>query len=301
MCFSSFIQKFKFKNKSNNNCVKSESFSSNKKFEHNLHNTKSINASNQNVISFKRLFCCKKRRCSVSEVPELELVQKQPILNKQTPELSNNVCQNHDGDHLHANDHELNTVEDTLIELKEIVNCRHADLLQKIKIIPYKQFNNNKVLLQNKENLTELLQNFARKTKLGHFSEKLVITSGVRSSVYYAKDNRLSGKSIALKQISLNIQKDYQSIINEISFLLNKQILHDNILAATECFLVRTFEKQELFIAMEYCNGGCLRQLLTTNLTENQIAYIVKEVLCGLAFLHSNVNIKIFFKFWLIT
>jgi serine/threonine kinase 4 len=50
-------------------------------------------------------------------------------------------------------------------------------------------------------------------------------------------------------------------------------------------------DKEKLWIVMEYCGGGSVSDLIQANgnapLDEEVIAYICKETLAGLAYLHS--------------
>ncbi|CCJ30721.1 unnamed protein product [Pneumocystis jirovecii] len=88
---------------------------------------------------------------------------------------------------------------------------------------------------------------------------------------------------VAIKQINLEHQPKRDLIINEI--LVMKQNKHENIVNYIDSFLF----KDDLWVIMEYMEGGCLTDVLMSNImTESQIATVVKEVLKGLIYLHSK-------------
>ena len=64
------------------------------------------------------------------------------------------------------------------------------------------------------------------------------------------------------------------------------------VLRAVQCQLQGSWrDKEKLWIVMEYCGGGSVSDLIQANgnapLDEEVIAYICKETLAGLAYLHS--------------
>ncbi|KAG5440376.1 hypothetical protein PCK2_000509, partial [Pneumocystis canis] len=83
---------------------------------------------------------------------------------------------------------------------------------------------------------------------------------------------------VAIKQINLEHQPKRDLIINEI--LVMKQNRHENIV---------NYIDSDLWVVMEYMEGGCLTDILMSNImTESQIATVAKEVLKGLVYLHSK-------------
>lgn len=108
------------------------------------------------------------------------------------------------------------------------------------------------------------------------------IGSGTYGDVYKAK--RLSCNDLAaIKVIKLEPGDDFAIIQQEI--LMMKDCRHPNIIAYYGSYLRR----DKLWICMEYCGGGSLQDIyhITGPLTEVQIAYMCKETLHGLAYLHS--------------
>jgi len=108
------------------------------------------------------------------------------------------------------------------------------------------------------------------------------IGSGTYGDVYKAK--RLSsGEHAATKVIKLEQGDDFSIIQQEI--LMMKDCRHPNIVAYFGSYLRR----EKLWICMEYCGGGSLQDIyhITGPLTEKQIAYMSRETLQGLAYLHN--------------
>ncbi|XP_017778036.1 PREDICTED: mitogen-activated protein kinase kinase kinase kinase 5 isoform X3 [Nicrophorus vespilloides] len=107
------------------------------------------------------------------------------------------------------------------------------------------------------------------------------IGSGTYGDVYKAK--RLSTNDLAaIKVIKLEAGDDFQIIQQEI--LMMKDCRHSNIIAYYGSYL----RKDKLWICMEYCGGGSLQDIyhITGPLTEQQIAYMCRETLLGLSYLH---------------
>ncbi|XP_047037644.1 mitogen-activated protein kinase kinase kinase kinase 5 isoform X6 [Helicoverpa armigera] len=109
------------------------------------------------------------------------------------------------------------------------------------------------------------------------------IGSGTYGDVYKAK--RLNGNNelAAIKVIKLEPGDDFAIIQQEI--LMMKDCRHPNIVAYYGSYLRR----DKLWISMEYCGGGSLQDIyhVTGPLTELQIAYMCRETLTGLSYLHS--------------
>ncbi|XP_071449786.1 mitogen-activated protein kinase kinase kinase kinase 5 isoform X2 [Hetaerina americana] len=109
------------------------------------------------------------------------------------------------------------------------------------------------------------------------------IGSGTYGDVYKAK--RISNNDLAaIKVIKLEPGDDFAIIQQEI--LMMKDCRHPNIIAYYGSYLRR----DKLWICMEYCGGGSLQDIyhITGPLTEPQIAYMCRETLYGLAYLHGK-------------
>lgn len=92
-----------------------------------------------------------------------------------------------------------------------------------------------------------------------------------------------TNKCVAIKQMNLEQQPKKDLIINEI--LVMKDSKHKNVVNFMDSYLV----KGDLWVVMEYMEGGSLTDVVTFNLmSEPQIAAVCRETLHGLQFLHSK-------------
>uniref|UniRef100_A0A3B1J5L8 Mitogen-activated protein kinase kinase kinase kinase n=1 Tax=Astyanax mexicanus TaxID=7994 RepID=A0A3B1J5L8_ASTMX len=109
------------------------------------------------------------------------------------------------------------------------------------------------------------------------------VGSGTYGDVYKAR-NISTGELAAVKIIKLEPGDDF-SIIQQEIFMV-KECTHHNIVAYFGSYLCR----EKLWICMEYCGGGSLQDIyhVTGPLSEHQIAYVCRETLQGLGYLHSK-------------
>ncbi|XP_028293452.1 mitogen-activated protein kinase kinase kinase kinase 5 isoform X4 [Gouania willdenowi] len=109
------------------------------------------------------------------------------------------------------------------------------------------------------------------------------VGSGTYGDVYKAR-NIQTGELAAVKIIKLEPGDDF-SIIQQEIFMV-KECMHHNIVAYFGSYLCR----EKLWICMEYCGGGSLQDIyhVTGPLSELQIAYMSRETLQGLGYLHSK-------------
>ncbi|XP_061355650.1 serine/threonine-protein kinase 1 isoform X2 [Gastrolobium bilobum] len=107
---------------------------------------------------------------------------------------------------------------------------------------------------------------------------------GSYGAVYKARDFRTS-EMVAIKVISLSEgEEGYEEIRGEIEML--QQCNHPNVVR----YLGSYQGEEYLWIVMEYCGGGSVADLMNVtdeSLDEGQIAYICREALKGLDYLHS--------------
>ncbi|MEQ2294081.1 Mitogen-activated protein kinase kinase kinase kinase 5, partial [Ameca splendens] len=94
--------------------------------------------------------------------------------------------------------------------------------------------------------------------------------------------NIQTGELAAVKIIKLEPGDDFSVIQQEIFMV--KECKHHNIVAYFGSYLCR----EKLWICMEYCGGGSLQDIyhVTGPLSELQIAYVCRETLQGLGYLH---------------
>jgi len=107
------------------------------------------------------------------------------------------------------------------------------------------------------------------------------IGQGASGGVFIAYDE--ANQPVAVKQMNLEQQPKKDLIINEI--LVMKESKHKNIVNFIDSYLW----KGDLWVIMEYMEGGSLTDVVTCNyMTEGQIAAVCKETLEGLVHLHSK-------------
>ncbi|XP_053567889.1 mitogen-activated protein kinase kinase kinase kinase 3 isoform X1 [Bombina bombina] len=109
------------------------------------------------------------------------------------------------------------------------------------------------------------------------------IGSGTYGDVYKAR-NVNTGELAAIKVIKLEPGEDFAVVQQEI--IMMKDCKHTNIVAYFGSYLRR----DKLWICMEFCGGGSLQDIyhVTGPLSEQQIAYVSRETLQGLYYLHSK-------------
>ncbi|KAJ1799065.1 hypothetical protein LPJ59_002086 [Coemansia sp. RSA 2399] len=108
------------------------------------------------------------------------------------------------------------------------------------------------------------------------------IGQGASGGVYTAQPVG-SPNIVAIKQMNLEKQPKKDLIINEI--LVMRESKHKNIVNFIDSFLHRG----DLWVVMEYMEGGSLTDVVTNNLmTEGQIATVCRETLEGLEHLHAK-------------
>ncbi|CAO3645883.1 unnamed protein product [Cunninghamella blakesleeana] len=115
------------------------------------------------------------------------------------------------------------------------------------------------------------------------YTDMVKIGQGASGGVYTAHKSGDDSSPVAIKQMNLQQQPKKELIINEI--VVMKQSQHPNIVNFIDSYLW----KGDLWVIMEYMEGGSLTDVVTCNMmTEGQIAAVCREVLQGLQHLHSN-------------
>ncbi|KAJ1980025.1 Serine/threonine-protein kinase smu1 [Dimargaris xerosporica] len=114
------------------------------------------------------------------------------------------------------------------------------------------------------------------------YSNRVKIGQGASGGVYTATQAP-TNQCVAIKQMNLEKQPKKDLIINEI--LVMRESAHPNIVNFIDSFLYRG----DLWVVMEYMEGGSLTEVVNNNLmTEGQIAAVCRETLNGLEHLHSK-------------
>ncbi|RHZ63361.1 signal transducing kinase of the PAK [Aspergillus turcosus] len=108
------------------------------------------------------------------------------------------------------------------------------------------------------------------------------IGQGASGGVYTAYQHG-TNNCVAIKQMNLDLQPKKELIINEI--IVMKDSKHKNIVNFLDSYL----HGLDLWVVMEYMEGGSLTDVVTFNImTEGQIAAVCRETLSGLQHLHSK-------------
>ncbi|XP_048355149.1 mitogen-activated protein kinase kinase kinase kinase 1 isoform X2 [Sphaerodactylus townsendi] len=112
------------------------------------------------------------------------------------------------------------------------------------------------------------------------------VGGGTYGEVYKAQ-NKETGKMAAIKIVKMEADDDCATIQQEI--VMVKTCKHPNIVAYFGSYI--RFNK--LWICMEFCGGGSLQDIYqaTGPLSELQIAYVCRETLQGLSYLHNQGKI----------
>ena len=129
--------------------------------------------------------------------------------------------------------------------------------------------------------LQELVSKEDPKTLFDEFTK---IGEGAAGEVFMAKDKR-DGRVVAVKVMKMN-SDNTKLLATEIGIM--KTSHHANIVDYVDSFMPTD---KEMWVVMEYMGGGCLTDILeafdVVRLSERNIAYIVRDTLRALSYIHS--------------
>lgn len=101
----------------------------------------------------------------------------------------------------------------------------------------------------------------------------------------YSAVEKKSKRMVAVKKMNLRKQQRRELLFNEVCIM--KDYYHENIVEMYSSFVVN----EELWVVMEYLEGGSLTDIVTrtaVNMQEHQIATVCKFVLTALVYLHEK-------------
>uniref|UniRef100_A0A3Q3DIP9 non-specific serine/threonine protein kinase n=1 Tax=Hippocampus comes TaxID=109280 RepID=A0A3Q3DIP9_HIPCM len=115
------------------------------------------------------------------------------------------------------------------------------------------------------------------------FEILLKVGWGTYGDVYKAR-NKQTGDLAAIKIIKTEPEDDFSTIQQEI--LIVRSCKHANIVAYYGSYI----RVNKLWICMEFCGGGSLQDAYSATgpLSEAQIAYVCREMLQGVDYLHAQ-------------
>ncbi|KDR80742.1 hypothetical protein GALMADRAFT_222342 [Galerina marginata CBS 339.88] len=158
-----------------------------------------------------------------------------------------------------------------------------ASSLAKVSGVATPRRREKKVDKAKEEDIVKRLQAICTDADPTRLYRNLVkIGQGASGGVYTAYQVG-TNLSVAIKQMDLEKQPKKDLIINEI--LVMRSSRHPNIVNYIDSFL----HKNDLWVVMEYMEGGSLTDVVTANLmTEGQIAAVSRETCQGLEHLHKH-------------
>ncbi|XP_069842736.1 mitogen-activated protein kinase kinase kinase kinase 1 isoform X2 [Dendropsophus ebraccatus] len=110
------------------------------------------------------------------------------------------------------------------------------------------------------------------------------MVAALRFWPYFLARNKVSGETAAVKIVKEESDEDFSVIQQEVIML--KSCSHKNIVTYYGSYM----RANKLWICMEFCGGGSLQDIyqVTGSLSELQVAYVCRETLQGLSYLHNQ-------------
>jgi serine/threonine protein kinase len=101
----------------------------------------------------------------------------------------------------------------------------------------------------------------------------------------FGATNVKTAQKVAVKKMEIN-NENIKLLVTEIGIM--KSSKHQNIVEYLDSYIV---DDREMWVVMEFMGGGCLTDVLesfdSVQMTEAQIAYVARETLKALAYVHS--------------
>uniref|UniRef100_A0A8D8MFI7 Neither inactivation nor afterpotential protein C n=1 Tax=Cacopsylla melanoneura TaxID=428564 RepID=A0A8D8MFI7_9HEMI len=141
--------------------------------------------------------------------------------------------------------------------------------------------------LKSEELDLDNLQDCGSRYELGY-----VIGSGVCADVYEALDTQNAGKKVSIKVQKIN--PEFIEDIKEEYRMLRDLSQHPNIPDFYGAYMKKHETHSDIWFVMQYCEGGPVTDLVRAlieqgkRLSEQHIAFILKEIITGMVFLHIN-------------
>lgn len=137
------------------------------------------------------------------------------------------------------------------------------------------------------EEIFEELRNLCKLTDPKEiYQTQKEVGKGASGAVFISLDKQTK-ETVAIKVMNIETQPSKESLINEIQVM--KDFAHPNLVNFLESFFIETPWKRQLWVVMEYMSGGPLTDVvMETVMKEHQIAYVTREVLKALKFLHDK-------------
>jgi len=134
------------------------------------------------------------------------------------------------------------------------------------------------------ETNTTLAELVSKEDPLKIYKNMTKIGEGAAGEVFVATNVKTNSK-VAIKKMEIN-NENVKLLVTEIGIMRTSK--HPNIVEYYDSYIVN---EREIWVVMEFMGGGCLTDVLecfdTVKLTEPQIAYVARETLRSLSYIHS--------------
>eukprot|EP00117_Sycon_ciliatum_P040498 scpid42533/ scgid29752/ Serine/threonine-protein kinase PAK mbt; Protein mushroom bodies tiny; p21-activated kinase-related protein len=145
-----------------------------------------------------------------------------------------------------------------------------------------KHMNINGTAVSHEEFRLQLERHVSAESNRHQYENFVRVGEGSTGVVVTAKD-LVRKRTVAIKKMDLKKQQRRELLFNEV--VIMRDYHHANVVEMFDSFLVR----DELWVVMEYMNGGALTDIVThLRMDEDQIAAVCKSCLQALSYLHEQ-------------